>query len=509
MTLSLLPLLAACAPETDGGVDAADEPGALASLTLSQGEVWPALSGDQQFHAVEGADLVAETTTVSATAADPEATVTIRHLTVDGVELDSGGAEAELAWGAGERLEITVTAPGGTPEVIAVTALPDDLPEVTTEVLGEPSEGYFFLGAFDFDDQPEHLGRTLMIVDNAGVPVWFQRHEQPGFDFRVGATGELSFVGLADGHREMKGLVLDPSTFEELDEFLPERPEGSERATMDPHEFQVLADGTLIGIGLGHREEDLRAFGGARDTLVVDQLIQEFDPAGEQVFAWSTEGQVDYGILPDAVLDAISDGWDYAHANAFDLDPDDDNLVISLRSASQVLKVARQPTTWRGQDYAAGEVMWRLGVDGDFTFVGDDRDHGWRGFAGQHSARVLPGDQLLLFDNATDYDGGDTGDCRAVIYQLDHDTGTAERVWEHALAGAGASPAAGSVQRLDGDHTVIGWGAIQDWQGEKAPAATELDASGEPVLRLRLEDNLWSYRVWKFQGDPLTGSWTP
>jgi len=443
---------------------------------------------------------------------DADATVHITHATIDGEVLREGtGPDLELLLGPGERVAIAVTsADGRETATTLLTTLPEDFPRLEVERTSETSDGYYFLANFDFQDQPDHIGRYLMVIDDAGVPVWFRRHDEPSFDLRVGAGGELSFVGTPNGEVSQLGLVLEPTDYALTLGYEP-LPVGDTLGVFtDPHELQVLPGGGVLGLAMAGRYDDLSPWGGPDEALVLDNVIQEFDAAGELTFEWSTRDQVDFDHLPPAVLDGMGDEWEYAHLNAIEIDPEDDNLVLSLRLPSQVVKVARRATTYRGERYEAGEILWTLGgVTSDFAFIDDEREGRWQGFAGQHSSRVLPGNRILLFDNGTNFISASTGDARVVEYVLDHDAMTATRVFSHALTGAGPTLAAGSVQRLDDGHTVIGWGSQQEWQGRKAPSAMELDADGEVVWSLVLPDNQWTYRVWKFDGDPVTGEWVP
>jgi len=55
---------------------------------------------------------------------------------------------------------------------------------------------------------------------------------------------------------------------------------------------------------------------------------------------------------------------DWTHTNAILFSPDDGNLIVSVRHQNWVVKV----------DYAngvgTGDILWKLGYQGDFTLVG-------------------------------------------------------------------------------------------------------------------------------------------
>lgn len=498
--------------DTDG-----DGPAALASLTLDGAALFPPFDGGGQAYGVVASTLGPETH-VLATATDPAATVTLRWQTVDGEPLDDhDGGDVTWALAPDQRLVIEV-ASGADLEQTTVSLVPSELPLLAVAPASPtgpaPSPGYVFTASFDFATLPPGMGRYAMIADTRGVPVWWRETPSIAFDFRVAPTGALSMLS-ADGGAGLHGVVLDPVTHATDAAFYVVPPADMLGLGGDPHEFTALPDGHAIAIGTGARVEDLTAWGGGPTDHVVDQVAQELDADGDVVFQWSTAGHLDYADLPTALVALIPGsqvglGWEYAHLNAVDIDPDDGAWIVSLRLASQVVKVARAPMTVDGVAYAPGDVVWRLGGPAsDFTFVDDDRENGWTGFSEQHSARMLGGGQLLVFDNASSLDHGSTGDARGVAYQLDTDVWTATKLDAWTI-GHGPTAAGGSIQRLPDGHTAIGWGnRVLDGDGAQLPVYTEFDADGAIALELSLPGAQWSYRVWRFDGDPLLGLWSP
>ena len=100
--------------------------------------------------------------------------------------------------------------------------------------------------------------------------------------------------------------------------------------------------------------------------------------------------------------------------NAVSIDPTDNNLLVSLRTTSEIVKINRQ----------TGEVMWRLGGKANqFTFVGEHEENAPYYTVGQHDIHRLANGNLLYFDNGNISGGGITPSdrtySRAVEYQLD------------------------------------------------------------------------------------------
>lgn len=487
------------ASTADTAAPARSADASLAALSLSSGVMWPAFDPERLDYAVDA--FSGGSIAVDAVPTDPRARVVVARTTIDGDPIDSG---ATFPLAVDQRIEVVVTSPdGSTVRRYAITAPPGDLPRLTVVSSTDPAPGLLFLCPIDLAAPREFA----MIVDHAGVPVWWRDHPGPSFDLKVAPTGQLTY--LTDEGSGMTGLVLEPSSHEVAERWTGLVPPGWEYAATDVHEFSILPDGHRLVNMIGGRRQDMTEWGGAVDQLILENELQEFDVDGALVFSFSTAGQLSFDDVPFVVWLALGDGWEYAHQNSIELDPDDGNYVVSERILSQVVKVARHPTELDGHTYAPGEIVWRLGgpADSDFAFVDDERELGWSGFAGQHSARMLPGGRIALYDNATPFDPWSlgVGDSRAVEYHLDTDGWTATRVQDWVLTGSRYTDAAGSVQRLPSGHTLVGWGS-QSAAPARWPALTEYDAAGRVAYEAQLPEGLWSYRAWEFERG-ADGAW--
>jgi len=480
----------------------------LSSLALGSATLEPPFDPAIRHYLVRARELGTRTAVTATTARGDDAF--LRHETLDGESLTRGWSGLEVPLSEAQRLVIQTCDDDALGEQTTVVPVPDDWPDLTASQTDDPGERYFFLGVTDFADRACDHALAAMIVDPRGTPVWYRLGPRAVYDLRVTDAGELSYVAVSDETLTLQGHVIDPVDHRSLRTLSALPSELAQTPSLDSHELHVLADGGALSLATTTHLEDLTVWGAGAETLVVDALVQERDADDALVFQWSPRGHVDHSDLPLAHLNAIADGWDYAHLNSVDVDPADGHWVVSLRLPSQVMKIARTDTSWAGQDRAAGDVLWTLGgATSDLAFVGDDRDHGWQGFAGQHSARVLPDDQLAVFDNASHLDLGATGDARLAVYALDHGSGTATLIHQFPLDGAGSVAVAGSVQRLDDGWTAVGWGPAADATGTPLASVTLLDEDLQQVLDLTLPRDCWSYRAWSFQGDPVRGQWTP
>ena len=398
------------------------------------------------------------------------------------------------------RLKVTVSR-GGRRVAYSVALLSDTFP--VPEATGTASEGWTFVTVTY--KEPLAFDRAVMAVDSNGTPGWWRSQRKAAYDFRIAADGRFTWIGRdTPAAPTLQNLRIDDDgSFDLVLETGPVDPTWID-PKVDEHEFEVLADGTSLRL-LNYRVmEDLSPWGGPAEQRVEHQVAQHVDAQGNVLFEFSTEGLVPYDELPAPLLaNMVDEDWEPFHINSIDIDPADGHWVMSLQRISTVFKVARTGPQ-------QGEVLWLLGgLSSDFRFVNDERDDGWMGFAGQHSARVTGPDRIELFDNANASNSA-TGDVRVVEYQLDTTKMEATLVWEHEWTGRGRAYAAGSVQSLADGHHLVGFGSlIEDVDGARVPTLTELDGDGQEIWHLTLPDGHWSYRGWRFQGDPMRGGWVP
>ncbi|MGA8344055.1 MAG: aryl-sulfate sulfotransferase [Candidatus Sulfotelmatobacter sp.] len=194
------------------------------------------------------------------------------------------------------------------------------------------------------------------------------------------------------------------------------------------HDVLVLPNGDWIGrCEIAKSFTDLPGYPGT--TQVVGDAVVDIDPNGNVVWAWSSFDHLDVNRYPYFGLP------DWTHSNAL-VYTADGNLLVSMRNQSWILKL----------DYAngtgSGNVLWRLGEDGDFTLSsGDSSD--W--FYGQHYSNVLSvnGSQttLAVYDDGNARVASNGSSCppappaptcysRATIFQIDESTNLASLQWQ-------------------------------------------------------------------------------
>ncbi len=493
-------LLAASLVVWTAGPSAADGAGAD-SLSVSGTGVgmYPDFRADITRYAITSTEQTSGTVTVAATAATSGGVVEVEGrrasgpVTVDGLE-------------PGEEVSVIVT-DGADRTAYALVYLPAGFPALTVTTGAEPTE------------PGDHLGITLntfsgadprynAIIDRNGVPVWVERGSTDGADndLQQQPGGEITLFRptTEPGHTGSDLVVLDERMVE-----IDRRRVGGGLTNTDSHDALLLADGSTVLMGYEPGVHD--------GNEVLDATIQKLDPTGTPVFTWDSRAFYDESLDRSPwPPNGANPREDYAHINSVVEVPDGTgDLVASFRHFSAVFRIATRDRDGLGGEpqasYDAGDVVWKLGGrDSSFAFVDDPES----GPCAQHTARLVDADTIVIFDNGSPagcVDPADpTGDgiaryvTRVTEYDLDIEAGTATLVDAATLTfptsgGGDEQPAfalfAGSSQRLDDGHTLIGWGS------ERHALATEIDADGTRLWEIRtpardpLHTSYMSYRV--------------
>ncbi len=349
-------------------------------------------------------------------------------------------------------------------------SVPADFPQVTLTASNNPSPGYLFLSNMTMGSGAPNTP-YIMILDNAGNPVFYRRTLNECTDFKLQPNGLMTY----DDSQNNCFLALD-STFAVVDTFRCGNGYGT-----NWHELRILPNGHALILGDDPQmvEMDSIVQGGAPSALVQGIVIQELDRSKNVVFQWRT---FDHYKITDATHESLVASFiDPVHGNAIELDTDG-NLLFSARHMDEITKINRQ----------TGEIIWRWGgKNNQFTFVNDTLH-----FLHQHAIRRLPNGNVSLFDN---------GDfrlpllSRGVEYALDEQNMKATLVWQFQRTPVIYAPAMGYVQRLSNGNSIIGWGAVN-------PTMTEVHSDGSVALELTFPPGIYSYRSYKFVWKPAAAA---
>jgi arylsulfate sulfotransferase len=175
------------------------------------------------------------------------------------------------------------------------------------------------------------------------------------------------------------------------------------------HDLIVLPNGHWIALAnVTKNFTDLIGYPGVT-TLLGDALI-DIDLNGNVAWAWNG---FDHGLDVNRHLQTqslVPGTLDWTHSNALIFTPDG-NLLVSMRDQSWILKI----------DYSngngSGDIIWRLGWEGDFAIAGGDVSE-W--FYAQHFPHLESTDGFKMtfdiFDNGNLRVAPDGSMCAATCY---------------------------------------------------------------------------------------------
>ena len=150
------------------------------------------------------------------------------------------------------------------------------------------------------------------------------------------------------------------------------------------HDFVMLPNGHLVVIASTQQV--------ISGTTVTGDVLIDLDQNHKPVWLWNEFDHLDVNRRPMGFPD-------WTHTNAVIYSADDGNLIISIRHQNWLVKL----------DYAngtgAGDILWKLGYQGDFTLVGGTDPTDW--FYAQHGPSFVTTNTtgkftLALFDNGND-----------------------------------------------------------------------------------------------------------
>ncbi len=304
--------------------------------------------------------------------------------------------------------------------------------------------GYIFLAPKKDPDETGPGQDGPMILDNDGQPVWFHPAppgEPDTMDFKAqsyrGRPVLTWWEGVHGGYGDGEYVIFDESYREVA------RVRAGNGLPGDHHEFHLTPRGTALVTIYAEKPMDLSPYGGPRDGLILDGIVQEIDVEGGQVlFEWHSLEHVDVGESFYTPPNDPTNRFDYFHINSVEEDGED-HLLVSARRTSTVYKIDRR----------TGEVVWRLGGKRSDFEMGEGTD-----FAYQHDARRQPDGAITLFDNYGPKNEEDRS--RAVVLEVDQEAMTARLMREYfAPGGMPIADTQGNVQVLPNGNVFVGWGS--------------------------------------------------
>ncbi len=405
--------------------------------------------------------------------------VVIEAITVEG--LATTFRVRGLAPGTNYSLDYLVDGVAGTVDFITYPALAGFIPAF--EVEGgdvDPAAPYRL---FDLIPFPAFDTASVFMVDATGRTRWHLGGPSTGVP---GPEGVWTAVKLRDDGSLMFLHEHTLWILGELGDTRLELPDDLLGVTGLHHELLELPNGHFVALSFVFEDID---YGPAGVLSTAGDLIVEFTGEGEVVWTWNSFDHLDPQRVTEPFDAAfvlhpgtLAPTYDWTHGNAVVYDAATDTMLLSLRHQDWILAI----------DHKTGEVLWKLGEDGDFAFAGDDA-----AFYHQHSPEWQDDGSLLLYDNGVGNPGlaPEAVHSRAVRYTLDMKGMTAKQVWRDDGAPI-VVPYAGNADRLPGGRILVTDSSITGMNGFWA-RLRELDESASPMLRwsLRTPDQSFAYRA--------------
>lgn len=226
---------------------------------------------------------------------------------------------------------------------------------------------------------------------------------------------------------------------------------GKHAITAFHHDARPLPDGSTVV--LAGSERVLSDVQGPGPVTIVGDMILVLDKDWQVKWVWDSFDHLD--VTRKALLDEkcpllcyttapIANDW--LHSNSVTYSPADGNLLLSVRHQDWVIKIDYRDGA------GTGEILWRLGKDGDFTMDSAD-PYPW--FSHQHDVSYEPGSaqRITLYDNGNTRQlfPNATSNSRGQVLQIDETARTATLKLNADLGGY--SSALGSAQKLsDGSY---------------------------------------------------------
>ncbi len=248
------------------------------------------------------------------------------------------------------------------------------------------------------------------------------------------------------------------------------------------HEARSLADGKTVV--LGDVEMILTDVQGPGPVDVIGDMILVLDEDLRVVWSWDAFDHLDpfrSAVLGESCAQSpgcpshylSTNATDWTHGNSVDEAPDG-ALLYSARHQDWLIKIDYQGGAGNG------DVIWRLGRDGDFTYDSTD-PYPW--FSHQHDAGYVPNSRntIALFDNGNTrrvaYPGAWS---RGQVIELDEKNRTVRAVLNADLNVY--SSALGSAQRLEDGTYHFNAGFISSAGLTSMALSIQLDPSGNEIL---------------------------
>ncbi|MBR2678469.1 MAG: aryl-sulfate sulfotransferase [Bacilli bacterium] len=172
---------------------------------------------------------------------------------------------------------------------------------------------------------------------------------------------------------DQTGLVVLNENYEEIDTV-------NSINNIDGHDYIYVDDYDYI-----FQTNDFSSLEvGGENIEIMCSLIKEIKKGKEQIIFNSCNHKKMYYFLDKSMFDEIGPNYNYLHFNSFVIDPKDNNILVSYKNISSVIKINRK----------TGNIMWILG--GKLDQFGLSKK---QLFINQHAIKLEEDGTILIYDN--------------------------------------------------------------------------------------------------------------
>lgn len=209
-----------------------------------------------------------------------------------------------------------------------------------------------------------------------------------------------------------------------------------------------------------------------------DKFIQ-LDNQGNLIWEWNTFDYINLSEYNPYYLSRFSNsypnqsGMDWTHSNSVFYDYINQNVYLSVRNLSRIIKI----------DYQSKDIIWELGESSFMDSVYYNQDFN---FSQQHSVQVLNNQNILFFDNHS-YLDPEISRCKELSYDSISDSFNLE--WEFILPDGLFTGSRGECDRLVNGNTLITAGRTGN--------ILEVNNNNDIVWNLRVKDDNTSVSMFR------------
>ncbi len=232
-----------------------------------------------------------------------------------------------------------------------------------------------------------------LATDLNGNVIWYYdpvSNAFPGYSQNIEPGGTVMMlggnaVGVSGGYNmlrqvDMAGDTLRQTNINAVNAELAARHQP--RILDFDHEAKLLPNGDTVVIGATPKTVNYKG----RPTKFIGALVIVLNQNFQVTWVWNSFRWLNTNRL--GTDHPVPTDW--LHANSVSWSPEDDDLVVSLRTQDWAIKI----------DYANGtgngHIVWKLGAGGNFTAIASTPQP-W--FSHQHDVRLINDNTLLVFDD--------------------------------------------------------------------------------------------------------------